>query len=120
MLGDEQERWLQAGLRTSTARWNLFAQQTPMAQASQVPVKGIDDGRFWTDGWDGYPAARARLFDALASSGAANPVILAGDVGAEVPVDAAGAAQVRWITGHQVHAARAGVDAVGKVTGADR
>jgi alkaline phosphatase D len=80
MLGAEQEAWLAGGLNASRARWNIFAQQTPMAQASQVPVKGPDDGRFWTDGWDGYPAARARLFDALVKSGAANPVILAGDV----------------------------------------
>ena len=80
MLGAAQETWLENGLKTSSARWNIFAQQTPMAQSSQVPVKGPDDGRFWTDGWDGYPAARARLFDALVKSGAANPVILAGDV----------------------------------------
>jgi alkaline phosphatase D len=80
MLGIGQENWLADGLRSSRARWNIFAQQTPMAQSSQVPIKGPDDGRFWTDGWDGYPAARARLFDALAKSGAANPVVLAGDV----------------------------------------
>jgi alkaline phosphatase D len=80
MLGDAQEAWLKDGLHSARTRWNIFAQQTPLAQASQVPVKGFDDGRFWTDGWDGYPAARARLFDALAKSGAANPVILAGDV----------------------------------------
>ena len=80
MLGAQQEAWLADGLKSARATWNIVAQQTPMAQASQVPVKGPDDGRFWTDGWDGYPAARARLFDALASSGAANPVILAGDV----------------------------------------
>ena len=80
MLGAAQESWLEDGLKSSGARWNIFAQQTPMAQSSQVPVKGPDDGRFWTDGWDGYPAARARLFDALVKSRAANPVILAGDV----------------------------------------
>jgi alkaline phosphatase D len=80
MLGAEQEAWLSNGLKNSRARWNVFAQQTLMAQASQVPIHGPDDGRFWTDGWDGYPAARARLLDTLASSGAANPVILAGDV----------------------------------------
>jgi len=80
MLGAEQETWLTQGLNGSKATWNILAQQTPMAQASQVPVVRSDDGRFWTDGWDGYPAARARLFAALAQSGAANPVVLAGDV----------------------------------------
>jgi alkaline phosphatase D len=37
-------------------------------------------GRFWNDGWDGYPAARGRLFKALSASKAANPIVLAGDV----------------------------------------
>lgn len=80
MLGADQEAWLRDGLRSARTRWNIFAQQTPMAQASQVPVSGPDEGRFWTDGWDGYPAARTRLFDTLAKSRATNPVILAGDV----------------------------------------
>jgi alkaline phosphatase D len=80
MLGAAQENWLEEGLNSARATWNVFAQQTPMAQASQVPVRGPQDGRFWTDGWDGYPAARARLFQALAKSRATNPVILAGDV----------------------------------------
>jgi alkaline phosphatase D len=34
----------------------------------------------WTDGWDGYPAARTRLVEALQRSRAANPVLLGGDV----------------------------------------
>ncbi len=80
MLGAEQEAWLARGLATSGARWNILAQQTPMAQSSQVPVAAPGDGRFWTDGWDGYPAARARVFGALLASRAANPVVLAGDV----------------------------------------
>ncbi|PWF44989.1 alkaline phosphatase D family protein [Massilia glaciei] len=80
MLGQAQEDWLAAGLRASKARWNIIAQQTPMAQSSQTPIVRPDGGRFWTDGWDGYPMARARLFEALRHSGAANPVVLAGDV----------------------------------------
>lgn len=80
MLGAEQEAWLQAGLASSEARWNFLVQQTPMAQATQTPIIRPDDGRFWNDGWDGYPAARGRLFDALESTRAANPIVLAGDV----------------------------------------
>ena len=80
MLGADQEAWLEAGLRSSKARWNVLAQQTLMAQSSQVPVTTPDGGRFWTDGWDGYPAARLRLFDTLVRSGAANPLVLGGDV----------------------------------------
>jgi alkaline phosphatase D len=80
MLGAEQEAWLEAGLRGSTARWNILAQQTLMGQSSQVPVTTPDGGRFWTDGWDGYPIARRRLLDTLAASRAANPLVLGGDV----------------------------------------
>lgn len=80
MLGTEQEAWLAQGLMSSRAQWNILAQQTPMAQSSGVPVLVPDDGRFWTDGWDGYPVARKRLLDTLVSSGANNPLVLAGDV----------------------------------------
>ncbi|UTY57497.1 alkaline phosphatase [Massilia sp. erpn] len=80
MLGMEQEGWLEQGLRGSRARWNILAQQTLMAQSTQVPIVHADDGRFWTDGWDGYPAARQRLLHAVQASGAANPLVLSGDV----------------------------------------
>ena len=80
MLGSEQEAWLAKGLRSSRAYWNILAQQTPMAQSSGVPVQSPEDGRFWTDGWDGYPLARRRLLDTLVKSGARNPLVLAGDV----------------------------------------
>jgi len=77
MLGAEQETWLAAALGSSRARWNLLAQQTPMAQFDQRPGPGR---RAWTDGWDGYPAARKRLLQYLQSSGTRNPVVLGGDV----------------------------------------
>ncbi|MES2743721.1 MAG: alkaline phosphatase D family protein [Pseudomonadota bacterium] len=80
MLGARQESWLTEGLQSSRARWNILAQQTPMAQSSQLPVAREGEGRFWTDGWDGYPMARRALFDALQASRAANPLVLAGDV----------------------------------------
>ena len=80
LLGGEQEAWLARGLATSTARWNILAQQTLMAQSSQTPVAGDGAGRFWTDGWDGYPAARQRLFDDIARYRPANPLVISGDV----------------------------------------
>ncbi|MCA1248686.1 alkaline phosphatase [Massilia sp. MS-15] len=80
MLGPEQEAWLESGLATARARWNILAQQTLMAQSSSVPVLAPQDGRFWTDGWDGYPAARKRLLDTIARQGARNPLVLGGDV----------------------------------------
>lgn len=80
MLGLEQERWLTEGFAGSTAKWNIVAQQTLMAQASQTPLVNPGDGRFWTDGWDGYPAARRRLLDDIAKHRPANPLVISGDV----------------------------------------
>jgi alkaline phosphatase D len=77
MLGRAQERWLENALARSTSRWNVLAQQTPMAQFDQKPGAGR---RAWTDGWDGYPAARKRLLEYLAARRIANPVVLGGDV----------------------------------------
>jgi alkaline phosphatase D len=80
MLGTEQEAWLAEGLATSKARWNILAQQTLMAQMTYAPIVTPEDGRFWTDGWDGYPAARRRLLNALAKNEVSNPLVLGGDV----------------------------------------
>jgi alkaline phosphatase D len=77
ILGPAQERWLEGALGESRARWNFLAQQTRMAQFDQKPGPGR---RAWTDGWDGYPAARKRLLDYLAEKKVANPVVLGGDV----------------------------------------
>lgn len=80
LLGREQEAWLATGFASSQTRWNIIAQQTLMAQASQVPVAAPGGGRFWTDGWDGYPAARRRLFDDIITHRPANPLVISGDV----------------------------------------
>lgn len=74
MLGAAQEAWLRDGLLASRARWNILAQQTLMASAEW------EGGKYWTDGWDGYPAARAKLVDVLGSGRVANPVVIGGDV----------------------------------------
>lgn len=75
MLGAAQEQWLGAGLAASRARWTILAQQTRMAQWDEQPGPGR---RAWTDDWDGYPAARRRLLEALAQK--ANPVVIGGDI----------------------------------------
>jgi alkaline phosphatase D len=80
LLGAEQEAWLARGLASSQAKWNILAQQTLMAQCSQTPLTQDDAGRFWTDGWDGYPAARERLLDDIARNRPANPLVISGDV----------------------------------------
>jgi alkaline phosphatase D len=75
LLGAEQEAWLAAGLARSQARFTLIAQQTLVAPIDSKPGPGE---RRWTDGWDGYPAARRRLLDGLAAK--RNPIVLGGDV----------------------------------------
>ena len=77
MLGAAQESWLDEGLARSTARWNVIAQQTLMTRIDRTPGPGQS---FWTDAWDGYPAARARLLKSLAQPRVANPVVIGGDV----------------------------------------
>jgi len=77
MLGAEQETWLREGLGRTRAQWNVIAQQTLMAQGDRKSGAGQS---FWTDGWDGYPQARARLLGDVAQSRASNPLVIGGDV----------------------------------------
>ena len=77
MLGRAQERWLEGALEKSPARWQVLAQQTPMAQFDQKPGPGRSA---WTDGWDGYPAARQRLLEFVHQRKICNPVVIGGDV----------------------------------------
>ena len=77
LLGAAQEHWLREALGASPARWNVLAQQTLMAQLDRQPGP---EQTFWTDGWDGYPAARRRLLGFLAERRPSNPLVLGGDV----------------------------------------
>jgi alkaline phosphatase D len=81
MLGQAQEQWLTAGLTQSQRRWKLLAQSTLMASSGiQTPL-----GRSaFTDGWDGYPQARARLLQTVADARLSDVVMLGGDVHANV------------------------------------
>ena len=103
ILGAEQERWLENGLRASTkqgTRWQVLAQQiimgevrVPPGASRWIPADAAEFVRkraqvaeisaklqlpYNLDSWDGYPAARARLLRA-AQRAAANLVVLAGD-----------------------------------------
>jgi alkaline phosphatase D len=78
MLGEAQERWLDASLAGSRAHWNLIVQQTLFAPGARRNAK--QELIHWTDSWDGYPAARARLLRSLVERRPSNPVFLGGDV----------------------------------------
>ncbi len=77
LLGAEQERWIDAGLAASRGAWNVIAQQTLFVPGAQMTDKGPI---YWTDAWDGYPAARERLLRSILERRPANPVIIGGDV----------------------------------------
>ena len=78
LLGAAQEQWLAEGWDTRRP-WNLLAQQTLMARWSETdPAAGA--GTYWTDGWDGYPAARQRLLGGIAQRRVPGVVVLGGDV----------------------------------------
>lgn len=86
MTGERQEVWLARNLKRSRATWNILAQQVMMTQwnlASFVnqAFPGLDIADILSmDGWDGYQAARRRLFEVLARVRPNNPVVLSGDI----------------------------------------
>ena len=93
LLGSAQESWLAEGWSLDQP-WNLLAQQTLMARWSwSDPGRGAASadlsagGRYWTDGWDGYPAARRRLLQPVAERRVPGVVVLGGDVHANYVAD---------------------------------
>ena len=80
ILGAQQEAWFADAVARPRARWTLVLQQTRMARLGggqqAEPV-------YWTDGWDGYQAARARLLERLGArrpGDAGAPLVLGGDI----------------------------------------
>jgi alkaline phosphatase D len=103
LLGQTQDTWLAKGLSASTAggtHWQVLVQQvlignlkTPQALASQLgdglpdfvkqrlaasALAGTVGLPLNMDAWDGYPAARKRVFEAALGADA-NLLVLAGD-----------------------------------------
>jgi alkaline phosphatase D len=78
MLGAQQESWLFDGFARSTARWNVLAGDVMISQWRQRNAAG--ETTFWTDDWNGYPAARARLINRILDARLSNPVTVCGDV----------------------------------------
>ncbi|MEO3780292.1 alkaline phosphatase D family protein [Micromonospora sp. B11E3] len=76
MLGTAQEQWLLDGLSASRARWNVLGNQTVMTEADRDPGPGKQLGN---DNWNGYAAARQRLFDGVVERGVQNMVVVTGD-----------------------------------------
>jgi alkaline phosphatase D len=78
LLGAEQEAWLAEQFATSVrtkSRWTLLGQQVMFAP--QTPT-GAPAGN--PDSWDGYRAARRRVFDMIERAKVNNLAVLTGDV----------------------------------------
>ena len=84
MLGATQERWLLDGLASRRSRWNVIAQQIPMADLARLDgtTRAVS-----MDGWSGYEPARARVLDGAHERGVRNLVSLAGDIHRTVVAD---------------------------------
>jgi alkaline phosphatase D len=84
LLGEEQERWLLDGLGRSRATWNVLANQIFMFQGDSAEG---EPQAFGMDTWDGYAAARQRVFDGIRQRGVENFVVITGDAHRSVAAD---------------------------------
>ncbi|MGQ0736295.1 MAG: alkaline phosphatase D family protein [Acidobacteriota bacterium] len=78
LLGEAQEEWLLEGLRDSTAArkpWQILGQQVMFAPQSAPGAPAASN-----DSWEGYRAARTRVFEAASAAGVTHLVVLTGDV----------------------------------------
>jgi alkaline phosphatase D len=76
MTGLAQERWLLRELESSSAKYNVIAQQVWFSPYRYRDAAGTLTRQM--DQWDGYPVQRQRLIDALAR-GVSRPIVLSGD-----------------------------------------
>ncbi|MFT4042288.1 MAG: alkaline phosphatase D family protein [Gordonia sp. (in: high G+C Gram-positive bacteria)] len=77
ITGAAQERWLLDGLGASTARWNVLAHQTTIADLARERhgTRAVS-----MDGWSGYEASRARILDGARARNVRNLVSVVGDI----------------------------------------
>lgn len=77
LLGKKQRGWLDAGLLTSPATWNVLAQQVMMAMVEIDYDKAVG---YVMDQWPGAAHERMALVKFLADRKVPNPVVLTGDI----------------------------------------
>jgi alkaline phosphatase D len=100
ILGPEQERWLLDLLEGSDAMWRLLGNSVMIGQVytrlmpedvgeplGELGVLTKREHGPEPDQWDGYPAARDRLFQAVEEHRVGNVVFLSGDVHTAWAVD---------------------------------
>lgn len=77
MLGEDQLRWLCAGLRQSPAHWQLIGNQVLFARLDLKDI--LPQYAVNLDAWDGYAYEQQRLTDSIAAYGNPNTLFLTGD-----------------------------------------
>jgi alkaline phosphatase D len=79
LLGANQFDWLVNGLNKSKAVWNVLGNDVMMSTVDygKLLPEGTD---FFLDMWDGYPAERNRLMEAMKATGRQNFIVLTGDI----------------------------------------
>jgi alkaline phosphatase D len=91
LLGERQKAWLLDGFDATSTRWNVIANQVPMARIdNEADPDLVSYGGKEMDKWDGYAAERDDVVTALASAAQANgyhPIVITGDVHANYTWD---------------------------------
>lgn len=115
ILGPVQFEWFTEGLKQSTARWKVVANQVVFAPLLLDDFDAVYPGAAdeFLDVWNGYPAEREKVLDTLLTHGIDDVVWITGDVHIALaqdlprwdgdslfydPVSAAGSACVEFVT----------------------
>lgn len=93
ILGQTQRNWLINGLKNSTSKWKVVANQVIFSPLNVGFAAGFGDGvpdptnidsvtaveSIFMDIWDGYPQERSLILDSIEANGIDNIIILSGD-----------------------------------------
>lgn len=74
ILGQEQFDWLKNELSNSSQTWRILGNQVMMGEITALGTT------INTDGWDGYPAERQRLYNHLQNENISNFIVATGDI----------------------------------------
>lgn len=86
LLGQGQMDWLLSSMQSSVARWRIIGNQVLFSPFYAAHVNETFENQL-LDSWDGYPAERRKITEALEKDGRKNVVILTGDFHASMVLD---------------------------------
>ena len=77
MLGKEQLAWFEGELKDATTSWKIIGNQVMFSDFDRSAVN--PDNPRNMDSWDGYPAEKQRIGEAIRSNNLSNIIFLTGD-----------------------------------------